>query len=71
MNTLLGDLVSRDAILAELACIVSDPGPVFCNTFQSFQVLQLYRIFETPWLLRGAKQQPLHADTLRIGGIKA
>ena len=30
MNTLLEDLVSRDAILAELACIVSDPGPVFC-----------------------------------------
>ena len=26
MGTLLEDLVSRDAILAELACIVSDPG---------------------------------------------
>jgi len=44
MNTLLEDLVSRDAILAELACIVSDPG---------------------------AKQQPLHADTLRIGSACA
>lgn len=44
MGTLLEDLVSRDAILAELACIVSDPG---------------------------AKQQPLHADTLRIGSACA
>ncbi len=31
MNTLLEDLVSRDAILAELACIVSDPGPFFVD----------------------------------------
>lgn len=44
MGTLLEDLVSRDAILAELACIVSDPG---------------------------ARQQPLHADTLRIGSACA
>ncbi|CAJ1332565.1 unnamed protein product [Effrenium voratum] len=44
MGSLLEDLVSREAILAELACIVSDPG---------------------------AKQQPLHADTLRIGSACA
>lgn len=44
MGSLIEDLVSRDAILAELACIVSDPG---------------------------AKQQPLHADTLRIGSACA
>lgn len=41
------------------------------STFQSFQVLQLFIAFWDPWLLRGAKQQPLHADTLRIGGMKA
>lgn len=44
MGSLLEDLVSREAVLAELACVVSDPG---------------------------AKQQPLHADTLRIGSACA
>ncbi|CAE7259059.1 unnamed protein product [Symbiodinium pilosum] len=44
LGSLLEDLVSRDAVLAELACVVSDPG---------------------------AKQQPLHADTLRIGSACA
>lgn len=34
MGSLIEDLVSRDAILAELACIVSDPGQAQASSDQ-------------------------------------